>query len=85
MSAQTDWFDSNVTQVEYTFICDTPAITAGGTFTDSVNVSISSGTSSASIYYTTDGGTHNGRYVVQRPLHAGAKQCGEGDVFPQQL
>ncbi len=55
LSAQTGWFDSNITSAEYTFVCDTPAITAGGTFTDSVNVGIATGTSSASIYYTTDG------------------------------
>ncbi|KAA3663760.1 MAG: hypothetical protein DWQ04_09225 [Chloroflexi bacterium] len=55
LSAQAGWFDSGIAEAEFTFVCDTPTITEGGTFESSKNVSISSGTTSASIYYTTDG------------------------------
>lgn len=55
LAAQTGWVDSNVAAAEFTFVCDTPAITEGGTYLDSKTVSISSGTTSAKIYYTTDG------------------------------
>jgi len=55
LSAQSGWFDSEVETAEYTFICDTPSIQTGGTYTDTTNVSMSTGTSNATIYYTTDG------------------------------
>ena len=55
ISAQQGDQDSAVATSEFTFICDTPTITEGGTFTGSTNVTISTGTSNATIYYTTDG------------------------------
>ena len=55
ISAQQGWFDSDMAEAEFKFVCDTPAITEGGTFENSQNVSISTGTTGASIYYTTDG------------------------------
>ena len=66
IAAQAGWFDSGVAEAEFEFVCDTPTITEGGTFQSSKNVSISSGTSGASIYYTTDGSeptTSNTKYT----------------------
>ncbi len=55
VAAQSGWFNSDVTLAQYGFQCGLPIITDGGTFTDTVSVSISTVTSSASIRYTTDG------------------------------
>ncbi len=55
LSAQAAWVDSEIASAEYTFICDTPTIATAGTYTDSTTVSISTLTSNATIYYTTDG------------------------------
>lgn len=41
---------------DFTFVCDTPTITpAGGTFTDTTTISMTTGTSGATIYYTLNG------------------------------
>ena len=55
LSAQAAWYDSEIASADYTFICDTPTIATAGTYTDSTTVSMSTLTSNATIYYTTDG------------------------------
>lgn len=55
LAAQAGWFDSAMTINDYAFKCATPVISTGGTFVDSTTVSISTSTTSSSIYYTTDG------------------------------
>lgn len=50
------FFNSPIVSADFTLVCDTPAITpAGGTFTETATVELSSGTAVASIYYTTNG------------------------------
>ncbi|MEM8857846.1 MAG: chitobiase/beta-hexosaminidase C-terminal domain-containing protein, partial [Chloroflexota bacterium] len=55
VGSQVGWEDSEVATAEYTLQCDTPLIMTGGTYTETAEVSMSSGTTSAKIYYTTDG------------------------------
>jgi hypothetical protein len=45
-----------IASAEFTFVCDTPTITpSGGTFSEEVEIQMSTGTSNAKIYYTLDG------------------------------
>jgi serine protease len=56
IAGQTGYFDSAIATEEYTFICATPEIDpASGFFTDSVSVTLSTGTLNSTLYYTTDG------------------------------
>ncbi|MEM7029010.1 MAG: chitobiase/beta-hexosaminidase C-terminal domain-containing protein [Chloroflexota bacterium] len=57
IAGQVGWFDSPMITAEYTFRCDTPAISpTSDTYTDTVTVSMSTGTLGVTtMTYTTDG------------------------------
>ena len=56
IATQLGWTNSNVVTREYILKCGTPAMnSAGGTYTGSVSVAMSTSTSNATIRYTTDG------------------------------
>ena len=59
IAAQAGWFDSELKTNDYSFKCATPEISEGGTFIDSTNVIITTDTSNANIYYTSDGSEPN--------------------------
>ncbi len=56
ISGQAGWFDSPMLSADYVLQCDTPVINpSSGTFTDTATITLTTGTSVASIYYTTNG------------------------------
>jgi serine protease len=55
VGTQLGWHDSAISEAEFILVCDTPTLTPSGVYTGSVEVSMSSGTSLAKIYYTDDG------------------------------
>ena len=59
LAAQAGWFDSEITAHDYLFKCATPVIPEGGTFVDSTNVTVSTISTNADIYYTLDGSEPN--------------------------
>ena len=52
---QAGWLDTEIVSQEYVLQCDSPTLTPGGVYTDSLEVSMSTGTTGGVIYYTTDG------------------------------
>ena len=71
LAAQAGWFDSEITARDYSFKCATPVITEGGTFIDSTNATITTETTNANIYYTTNGNEpstsnqlYNGEFAI---------------------
>lgn len=57
IGAQLGHYNSEEVSAAYFFYCAVPQLTPGGTYTDTVSVSMSTATESATIYYTTDGST----------------------------
>ncbi|MCJ7661652.1 MAG: chitobiase/beta-hexosaminidase C-terminal domain-containing protein, partial [Anaerolineales bacterium] len=56
IAGQAGYDNSQIASAEFTFICETPDIApAGGVFTDTVEVALSTGTANSAITYTTDG------------------------------
>ncbi|MFW5942216.1 MAG: chitobiase/beta-hexosaminidase C-terminal domain-containing protein [Chloroflexota bacterium] len=72
-----------IASADFTFVCDTPAISpAGGTFTETATIELSTGTDNARIYYTLDGSEpdegdteYSGPFILEEGDHVVKARC----------
>ncbi len=73
-ATQLGYYESAVAEASYFLQCSTPTLTAGGIYSGSVAVEMSTTTANATIRYTTDGSA----VTQSAPTYAGAVPIGEG-------